>query len=211
MDLKNYKLYLKISFVCFVLFIIISVLFTTKISYKFDTFCYKLLCSIRTETLTEIMKFITNLASTKITLIIGLIFLVITINKKNYGSDILLIIISQSALNTFIKSIFKRPRLTESILVYEKSYSFPSGHTMTAVVMYGFIIYLAFKYIKNRNIRLFIVSILNIIIILVGVSRLYLGAHYLTDVLASLFLGISFLFVTIVASEIIKSKSIFKF
>ena len=77
----------------------------------------------------------------------------------------------------------------------EKSYSFPSGHSMISVLFFGSIIYLVNKYnVKHKKLITFSLSTF---ILLVGISRIYLGVHYLTDVVGGYLLGLVVLFLII--------------
>jgi membrane-associated phospholipid phosphatase len=104
----------------------------------------------------------------------------------------LIISVCGSALTVFIlKNIFDRARPTGAFYL-ESSFSFPSGHTTTAIALYGFILYVIWKHEKHRLKNPFIIF-LSAIIILIGISRLYLGVHYLSDVLAGYTVGLIWL------------------
>lgn len=72
-------------------------------------------------------------------------------------------------------------------------YSFPSGHSMVSMAFYGFLIYLIYNNIKNKYIKWILICSLSILIILIGISRIYLGVHYTSDVLAGFLISISYL------------------
>lgn len=72
--------------------------------------------------------------------------------------------------------------------VYE-GFSFPSGHSLTTMCFYGILVYLVIKYVNNDFARWLISGILGIFIFLVALSRLWLGVHFPTDVVAGLFFG----------------------
>ena len=94
--------------------------------------------------------------------------------------------------NWLLKLLVSRPRPdSELIQVLGESsgFSFPSGHTAYAVVFYGFLFYLVLRLTKQAAVRRALQSILILLIILTGASRIYLGAHWLSDTLASLLLG----------------------
>jgi undecaprenyl-diphosphatase len=97
-------------------------------------------------------------------------------------------------LNKLLKYAFYRPRphFDDPILTLT-SYSFPSGHTMMATVLYGVIAaYLCTK-IPEWHWRVISVLVAGLLIVLVGFSRIYLGAHYLSDVLAAMAEGLAWL------------------
>ncbi len=89
--------------------------------------------------------------------------------------------------------LFRSRPSTTMLFSYEKSFSFPSGHTMMSTIFYGLIIYYVYKNIKNKNLKYLLVSLLSLIIVMIGVSRVYLGVHYATDVAAAYILGIVYL------------------
>ena len=80
-------------------------------------------------------------------------------------------------------------------MVMEKSYSFPSGHAMISVLFFGSIIYLVNKH--NLKYKKLITFSLSTFILLIGISRIYLGVHYLTDVVGGYLLGFIVLFLII--------------
>ena len=94
-------------------------------------------------------------------------------------------IIGGELLNVLLKQVFARPRPTfASPLVIERYYSFPSGHAMMSFIAYGMLAYLLCLIVKNNASRLIIVLCAFFIILLIGLSRIALGVHYFSDVLA---------------------------
>ena len=89
-------------------------------------------------------------------------------------------------------------------LVMAHGYSFPSGHAFTAMIVYGFLIYITAKSIKSELFRFAIFSLATIVIIIVGVSRIYLNVHWVTDVLGGYAVGFSWLTLSIVIVNTMK-------
>jgi undecaprenyl-diphosphatase len=101
-----------------------------------------------------------------------------------------------------LKHFFHRERpVLENPLVTLSSYGFPSGHTMGATLLYGLLALLAWKNVRNRAARLACVAGACLWILLIGLTRIYLGAHYLTDVLGALAAGLLWLVVCWTAFE----------
>lgn len=87
------------------------------------------------------------------------------------------------------------------MLVQEKGYSFPSGHSFVAVAFYGFLIYLIITSNWNKKVKIVSSLFLTVLILLIGISRIYLGVHYPSDVTAGFIGGTIYLIIFI---EIIK-------
>ena len=88
----------------------------------------------------------------------------------------------------------------------ELSWSFPSGHAILAVSLYGFLFYFFWKNLKKQPHKVAALFFCLLIIIAVGFSRLYLGAHYLSDVLAGYLVGMVWLGISIAMVEIKKEE-----
>jgi len=74
-------------------------------------------------------------------------------------------------------------------------YSFPSGHSMISAAFYGFLIYLIYKKVKNKKLKITLIIVLSILIVSIGISRIYLGVHYTSDVLAGFTVSVSYLII----------------
>jgi len=143
---------------------------------------------------TPIAKFITNFGGAIFLLTLSVIFLLFIKNKKiglSIGSNLVII----TGLNILLKRILQRPRPTEFRLIDETGYSFPSGHSMISMAFYGYLIYIIYKYVKNTKLKWSLITLLIILIVSIGVSRIYLGVHYTSDVLAGFLISISYLII----------------
>ena len=88
--------------------------------------------------------------------------------------NIFLVIGGGETVLALLKLLFHRPRPTLQLLMAH-GYSFPSGHAFSAVIVYGFLIYITWKLIKSEALRLIIFSAAILLIILIGISRVYLN------------------------------------
>ena len=150
-----------------------------------DQFVFESLRFFASDQLTEIFKIITNLGSFWGILIV--IFLVFLVNRKvSYiclGASII-----QTSLNRVIKAIVRRPRPNVDV-IRESNFSFPSGHAMAITCLYGLLIYYLYK--SEIRYRKLLIVICVLIIVLVSLSRVYLGVHYFSDIIGGILLSSS--------------------
>lgn len=186
-----------VLFICLVGFLALAEdVFNKEIMYG-DIIGYKLISTfLISDFVTPIAKFITNFGGA-IFLSIATVMLFLFIKNKKIGLSIISNIVIIAVLNQLLKRILQRPRPTEFRIVEETGYSFPSGHSMVSMAFYGYLIYLIYRYIKNKYVKWILITILSILICLIGISRIYLGVHYTSDVLGGFLLSISYLVVYI--------------
>ena len=171
-----------ISGIFFLLFILITVLMITNNTKVFDDTIYKYIFSLRNDLLDTIFKTITKFGDT-ITIIIMVFVLLIFLGKENIYK-LILTVVTTVLTNQGLKHIIRRIRPEHIRLIKEKGYSYPSGHSMIAIATYGLLIYLVYKNVKNKLLKTILILLLLILILGIGISRVYLGVHYPTDVLA---------------------------
>lgn len=164
--------------------------------FTFDSYIYHFLLEHRKNYLTTFLRAITNFGGA-ICLIIISILCIIFIKRKKYKLTIPLNLLIISVVNFILKNIFSRPRPDEYRIIEETGFSFPSGHSMASAAFYGYLIYLIYKNVKNKKIRNILCTILSILILAIGFSRIYLGVHYTSDVVAGLCFSIAYLILMI--------------
>ncbi len=117
-------------------------------------------------------------------------------------------------ISQILKMVVQRPRpLLCYRLVKETGYSFPSGHSMVSMVFYGYFIYLLWKSKKAKSLKNSLTLFLSILILGIGFSRIYLGVHYASDVIAGFSLGAFYVLMWInfrESRENMKQKSLFR-
>jgi membrane-associated phospholipid phosphatase len=107
------------------------------------------------------------------------------------------IALSSLGLMFLLKGLFERERPTVPLLFEAKGLSFPSGHALMSVTFYGLLIYMIFKTVKNPALKWTLISLLILLIIIIGSSRVYLRVHYATDVIAGYCIGFLWLVFTV--------------
>jgi membrane-associated phospholipid phosphatase len=108
---------------------------------------------------------------------------------KWYSIKIPAIALSSLGLMFILKQLFNRPRPGIPLLYEAKGLSFPSGHALMSVTFYGLLVYIVFKTIENKGWKWTLISLLILLILIIGFTRVYLRVHYTTDVIAGYCIG----------------------
>lgn len=168
-----------------------------------------ILINHRNDISTNIFKFLTIFGEKyfilALVVILAGIFFITKYRKDSYM--MVLNLVNIIILNKGIKYIVRRERpISTSWLVEEDGYSFPSGHAMLSIGVYGFLIYLIYKSNLKIVYKRILITALSILVVLVGISRIYLGVHYPSDVLAGYIITTIYLivFVAIINTKIYK-------
>lgn len=190
-----------ILFICLIGFCALAEDVFNKEIMKGDIIGYKIVSTfLISDFATPIAKVVTNFGGAMF-LVIATITLFIVIKNKKIGISILSNVAIITVLNQLIKRILQRPRPTEYRIIEETGYSFPSGHSMVSMAFYGYLIYLIYRYVKNKYIKWISIILLSLLICLIGISRIYLGVHYTSDVLGGFLISISYLIIYISAAN----------
>ena len=172
------------------IFLILTYLVVRGLTNGFDEYIYNAIMNIRSNFFDTFFKTVTMFANTIPVIIIGIIIFILVDNK--YKVELLFSLLTMISTNEIIKHIVLRTRPEHLRLINQGGYAYPSGHTMMAVALYGFLIYFINKKMRNRIIK-------KLLTISIGISRIYLGVHYPTDVIAGYLIAISVL--TIITSN----------
>lgn len=191
--LNNYKLL--VMFVCIIILLFLIEDVMDKDIMTFDETGYSMVSKyLITDTLTPIAKIITFFGSAY--WLIGLsIFLLLIIRNRKIGISISINLGLAALTNFLLKQILQRPRPIGHRIIDETGYSLPSGHSMVSMAFYGFLIYLVYKKVENIHLKSFLIALLLLLIINIGISRIYLGVHYTSDVIAGFLVAISYLII----------------
>ena len=188
-----------VLFICLIGFLELAEDVFNKEIMNGDIIGYKIISTfLISDFATPIAKFITNFGGA-IFIILLTVILIAVIKNKKIGLSILANLAIITILNQLLKRILQRPRPTEYRIIEESGYSFPSGHSMISMAFYGYLIYLIYKYVENKNVKWILISLLSVLICFIGISRIYLGVHYTSDVLGGFWISISYLVIYISA------------
>jgi undecaprenyl-diphosphatase len=149
-----------------------------------------------TPTFVSVLRGITEFGSSEWIAIVLSVAVVYFVVKRWWPSLLIMVVAVPGGmlLNEWIKILVHRHRpFVDGWFVDWSGYSFASGHTIGATLLYGQLALFIIPMIKNRGGRALVFSAATFVIVLVGFSRIALGAHYLTDVLGGMFLGASWL------------------
>jgi membrane-associated phospholipid phosphatase len=149
-----------------------------------------------TEPFTTLMLAFTDLAGEwSVAGMILTIAFVLIFRRRWYALlTLLLTVPGGTLLGEFIKELVRRERpYHQSTLIDLSGYSFPSGHTLAATLLYGLLAVFALLVLKSLRLRVLAVAGAALIVSLVGLSRIALGAHFLTDVLGAIAIGLAWL------------------
>ncbi len=147
---------------------------------------------MRREWLTPIMQSISELAL-PVVLVIMLLAIEAFAPGKRPGACAAVNLVLVFILNQLIKEIVQRPRPVGFRLISETGYSFPSGHSMVAMAFYGLLVWMIWHYEEDKFVKYLCSIGFCLCIAAVGLSRVYLGVHYASDVIAGFCVSLAWL------------------
>ncbi|MDO8522208.1 MAG: phosphatase PAP2 family protein [bacterium] len=177
----------------------------------FDLHIEQALYAIRDPSPVQFFTWVTELASTTTVLGITSIIIIILAYRKRWAlvAGLCTTTLGSGAVAFILKDIVARPRPGAPLYAFvETSYSFPSGHATFSVAMYGFVLWLLYDTIPVAWRYVAIVAV-TIVVFAVGFSRLYLGVHYPSDVIAGYILGGLFVLLGIKVTKYLERRTTF--
>ena len=187
--MKKFSIFIVV--LCLILFSVICYGVLSYDSLVIDTKVYSFIASnIMNDGLTPILKVITELGGVAFTILAGVLIFMFC---KKIRWFVTFDLVGVTLVNQAIKHIVRRPRPNVLRLVEESGYSFPSGHSMVSMAFYGIIIYLVYKNVNNKYLKWLLITLLSLLILSIGFSRIYVGVHYFTDVIGGFLLGFAYL------------------
>ncbi|HIR43399.1 MAG TPA: phosphatase PAP2 family protein [Candidatus Aphodovivens avicola] len=160
---------------------------------RIDSAAYAVIVErLRADWLTPVMEAISALA-TPVSLVVLLLVIVAFAPGKRPGACAAVNLVLVFLLNQALKFAIQRPRPDGFQLAVEQGFSFPSGHSMVAMAFFGLLVWMVWRYEPDRATRIGCAAAFSAVIVLVGVSRIYLGVHYASDVLAGFCVSLAWL------------------
>ncbi|MFP3511908.1 phosphatase PAP2 family protein [Peribacillus sp. SIMBA_075] len=159
---------------------------------KFDEVVIALVQGLESPLLTSIMKFFTYIGSTSALIILSLFILFFLYKVLKHRLELILfsaVIIGSPLLNFMVKLFFRRARPDLHRLIEIGGYSFPSGHAMNAFSLYSILTFLLWRHITAKWARVLLILFSMSMILSIGISRIYLGVHYPSDIIAGYLAG----------------------
>jgi undecaprenyl-diphosphatase len=179
-----------ISVLSLFVFSFIAFIISAKEITQFDSTVISFVQGFENPGLTMIMKIFSIIGDTTAVIVLSLVVLLFLYFVLKHRTELVLFvaaIIGSAVLNLILKYFFQRTRPDIHRLVEIAGYSFPSGHAMNACTVYTIISFLLWHNIQNRTGRIILIVISAIMIISIGLSRIYLGVHYPSDVIGGYF------------------------
>ena len=181
------------AWVCLGLFIVTCVFAVTGVGQQFGSGFIAWLQGLESGPLTAVMKAITTVGEWYVFLVVCLALLLIPRTRFQYGVPLSAMTLVAAGLNAVLKQIFREPRPDTHRLITESGFSFPSGHAMIGAAFIFLAIYLVWRLVASRPAKIIVTVVLSLAILLIGLSRLYLGVHWPTDIIGGYFAAFAML------------------
>ena len=190
-------------------FYLIANLVTSLDIITFDDMIIDFIQSFISDDLTIWVERVTFFGSVSFITIALLFITALLLWRKKYALATFFVLtnVIGALLNKLLKWFFKRERPDILPVIIEKGYSFPSGHSMGSLIFFGSCAYLCIHIVKSTGHKIIAYVVACLFIILIGISRIYLGVHYPTDVVGGYSIGIAYSAVCILAFRLYEFKS----
>ncbi|WP_059103713.1 phosphatase PAP2 family protein [Shouchella shacheensis] len=184
------------SMICLLAFIAMALTYGSPFLTTLDYTVLETLAENRLPWVTTVMHGFAFIGGTRMVVVLSVMLIIFFYWRLRYKRELFLfafVMLSTAAANTLLKQLFQRSRPEIFFLVEEPSYSFPSGHSMAAMSLYGILIYLLWRHMKARGSKAALLFAGVGMILTMGFSRMYLGVHYFSDVTAGFLCSLSIL------------------
>ncbi|MBR2564087.1 MAG: phosphatase PAP2 family protein [Paenibacillus sp.] len=197
---KKISISLLLAALCLFAFISIALSISDNQIHRFDAVLIGWIQGLESPGMTQVMEFFTWIGSELQVVVIAVVVMLVLYVFLHHRRELLFlasVLAGSTLLNTLLKLVFQRARPTINRIIEVSGYSFPSGHSMAAFSLYGGLAFLIWKHIPSFTGRLFMIAASAAFILMIGISRIYLGVHYPSDIVGGYFLSGSWLFTCI--------------
>lgn len=193
--------------VCIILFAKLTHSMMSELFESYDTSISQSVWSYKSPLLTDYMIAVTEIGDVKGYLVVfSLLIVLFLVRFKSWKqiAQLGLVLILALSSNVLLKEIINRSRPLGEHMVTVKTLSYPSGHAMVSMAFYGFLIFLITDFKLRKTLKGVLIAILIILILSIGISRIYLGVHYPSDVLGGYIAGIMWMMFCVLIFNLIK-------
>ena len=206
---KNLITMISTAGVAFFGFLAIMILVLCDYNFKIDKFNV-VVANNRNGFLTSYLKIFTHLGSfyaLAVLAVVGVVLIWFVMKNKRlsafYAGTFAIVCIA----NFLIKQIVRRVRPEHLMIIKETGFSFPSGHAMMTMCFFALAIHFVCRTIKNKPLKITLISLFSAVVLAIGFSRIYLGVHYLSDIIAGFLIS----YAIVVVCLIVYNTKMFKF
>ncbi|MBW8201154.1 phosphatase PAP2 family protein [Flagellimonas abyssi] len=179
------------------LFIELTDTLTTDTLATYDQKVTNYVLSFRNSKLTNYFLFMTHLGDVKgylIVLALAVLISAFIYKRWKHIAQVAFVLALASISNIILKRAIDRARPGIEHLVSVETLSYPSGHAMSAMAFYGFLIYLFYTFTMKKLLKSIAIALCILIILSIGISRIYLGVHFPSDILGGFIAGAIWVF-----------------
>lgn len=189
---KNISFPLLVAALCMIAFISIALSISDNQIHRFDDTLIGWIQGLESPGMTQFMHLFTWIGSEMPVVfitIIAMIVLYVCLRHKRELLFLACVLAGSTLLNALLKLVFQRARPTINRIIEVSGYSFPSGHSMAAFSLYGGLAFLIWKHVPTLTGRVLMIVASAVFILTIGISRIYLGVHYPSDIVGGYFLS----------------------
>lgn len=197
---KTFSFPLLIAALSLTVFALIALSVSDHQIHRFDDNLIGWVQGMESPGMTKWMRVFTWIGSGRPVITITIMFMIVLYIFLGHRRELLFlaaVIAGSAMLNTLLKLAFQRARPTIHRIAEANGYSFPSGHSMAAFSLYGGLAFLIWKHIPTATGRVMMIIVSAALILAIGLSRVYLGVHYPSDIAGGYFLSGSWLAICI--------------
>ena len=193
--------------------IFVNIVFLHYLNPIFDKFIGHWLSSRMSQSSMNVFGIISDLGDLKLIVpsTLGLLLYLLWKQKWSYAAGLFFCVFGGGAISSLLKFLFQQPKINiNHSYIFAGDFGFPSGHTIMAILFYGYLTYLLVNSSQNKKWHRVFMSCAGLIFFLIGISRLLIGVHLPTDVFGGWAIGLIWLIISIDLSQRIGTKSYIK-